>query len=97
MAYPSRIGSPQVKAAAVAVVNLQAENGTTTVRNTVARTGGRWSSIQCIEDAVFTKLTCPQNEGGSLDNITMVKGQNLSLGIITEVTLASGGVVLSKI
>ncbi len=95
MSYPTRIGSPQNKAAAVAVVNLQAENGTTTIRNTAARTG-RWSSIQCISDAVFTKLTCPQNEGGSLDNITMVAGQNLCLGIITEITLASGGIVAAK-
>lgn len=87
--------SPVESSQSVAVLNLQAENGTTTIRNAVAQTG-RWTSIQCIADAVFTKLTCPNNEGDSLDNITMVAGQTLCLGLITDITLASGGVVAAK-
>lgn len=87
--------SPVEVSQAVAVLNLQAENGTTTIRTTSARTG-RWTSIQCISDAVFTKLTCPNDDGDSLDNITMSKGQTLCLGLITHITLASGGVVAAK-
>lgn len=87
--------SPVEAAQAVAALNLQNENGTTTIRNTVARVG-RWKNIQCISNAVFTKLTCPNNVGGSLDDITMVAGQSLCLGLITEITLASGGVVAGK-
>lgn len=87
--------SPVEAAQAVVVLNLQAENGTTTIRTTTARTG-RWTSIQCLADAVFTKLTCPYNEGDALDNITMTAGQVLCLGLITDITLASGSVVAAK-
>lgn len=95
MSAPNRFGSNQTKAQLVAVGNLQGENGTETIRNTSERTGF-FTSIQCIEDAVFTKLTCPNNTGGSLDNITMLAGQSLCLGLITNIQLASGGVVAAK-
>jgi hypothetical protein len=89
-------GSNPIEAAqAVAVLNLQAENGFTAIRNNTARTG-RWTSIQCIADAVFTKLTCPNNNGDNIDNITMVAGQTLCLGLITEITLASGSIVAAN-
>jgi hypothetical protein len=85
----------QNKAATVAVVNLQSELGITAIRNTVARIG-HWTSIQCVADAVFTKLTLPNNDGDSMDNITMTAGQTMCLGNITAITLASGSVVASK-
>lgn len=95
MSAPNRFGANASKSLLVAVGNLQGENGTHTVRNT-AEAIGQWTSIQCIADAVFTKLTCPNNTGGSLDNITMTRGQSLCLGLITNVQLASGGVVLAN-
>lgn len=91
-----RYGSSPIEVSqAVAVLNLQGENGTTTIRTTSARTG-RWTSIQCIADAVFTQLTCPNNDGDSLDTISMTAGQTLCLGLITKITLASGAVVAAK-
>ncbi len=84
--------SPVESAQQVAVMNLQGENGTTFINDTTAWTG-RWTAIKCISAAVFTKLTCPRNNGRSMDTISLAAGDTLMVGLATAITLASGSVL----